>query len=189
MGTDLLIPGALVSNTTERSDKASVVSASLALAAYPDEEDELELLDEELVEEEAAEDELLDDELLEDELLEDELLEDEPAVPPHPLSTTAKAASARFKDFIVRSKRSVIRIEGLSHGLQSRFRYAIHILCIPGATMRKTFQKLAEQVCSECAYFGNNDGRGHIGASHNYRNKVYWAIKIFIHLDFLQLFF
>jgi hypothetical protein len=96
MGTDLLIPGALVSNTTERSDKASVVSASLALAACPDEDDELALLDdEELVEEELAEDELLDDELLED-----ELLEDEPVVPPHPLSTTTKTARVKFRGFM-----------------------------------------------------------------------------------------
>ena len=90
---DLLMPGAPVSNTTERSAKASVVSASLELAAYPDEDEELELLDE-------LDDELFEDELLVDELLEDELLEDEPEVPPHPLSTTAKAASAKFKDFM-----------------------------------------------------------------------------------------
>ena len=107
------MPGALVSNTTERSAKASVVSASLALAAYPDEDDELELLDEELFEDELLEDvlledEALDDELLEDELLEDELLEDEPEVPPHPLSTTAMAASAKFNDFIFRSKQSLL---------------------------------------------------------------------------------
>jgi hypothetical protein len=126
MGTDLLIPGALVSNTTERSANASVVSASLALAACPDEDDELalldELLDDELVEEELVEDELLEDELLddelveeelvedellEDELLEDELLEDDSEVPPHPLSTTAKTARVKFRDFIIRSKRSL----------------------------------------------------------------------------------
>lgn len=99
------MPGALVSNTTERSAKGSVVSASLALAAYPDEDDELELLDDELFE-----DELLDDELLEDELLEDELLEDEPEVPPHPPSTTAKTASVKFRDFIFRSKRSLLEL-------------------------------------------------------------------------------
>jgi hypothetical protein len=105
MGMDLLMPGAFVSNTTERSANASVVSASLALAAYPDEDDELELLDDELVDEELLEDELVEEELLDDELLEaepleDELLDDEPDVPPHPLSTMAKAASAKFKDFI-----------------------------------------------------------------------------------------
>jgi hypothetical protein len=76
-----------------------VVSASLALAAYPDEDDELELLDDELFEDELLEDEA-PDELLEDELLEDEPPDDEPEVPPHPLSTTAKAASAKFKDFM-----------------------------------------------------------------------------------------
>lgn|GEM_PF-2936156 len=108
------MPGAFVSNTTERSANASVVSASLELAAYPDEDDELELLDDELFEEELAEEELLDDELLEDELLEEELLEDEPEVPPHPPSTTAKAASAKFKDFIFRSKRAVISMGELS---------------------------------------------------------------------------
>lgn len=102
------MPGAPVSNTTERSAKASVVSASLALAAYPDEDDELELLDEELFEDELLEDVLLEDEALDDELLEDELLEDEPEVPPHPLSTTATAASAKFKDFIFRSKQSLL---------------------------------------------------------------------------------
>lgn len=91
MGTDLLIPGALVSNTTERSDKASVVSASLALAACPDEDDELALLDDE---------ELVEEELAEDELLEDELLEDEPVVPPHPLSTTTKTARVKFRGFM-----------------------------------------------------------------------------------------
>lgn len=100
MGMDLLIPGAPVSNTSDRSAKASVVSASLELAAYPDEDDELELLDELL------DDELLEDEALDDELLEDELLEDE--VPPHPLSTTANAASVKFKDFIFRSKQSLL---------------------------------------------------------------------------------
>jgi hypothetical protein len=91
MGTDLLIPGALVSNTTERSDKASVVSASLALAACPDEDDELALLDDE---------ELVEEELAEDELLDDELLEDEPVVPPHPLSTTTKTARVKFRGFM-----------------------------------------------------------------------------------------
>ena len=106
MGTDLLIPGALVSNTTERSANASVVSASLALAACPDEDDELALLDE-LLDEELVEEELVEDELLEDELLEDELLEDDSEVPPHPLSTTAKTARVKFRDFIVRSKRSL----------------------------------------------------------------------------------
>lgn len=98
------MPGALVSNTTERSANASVVSASLALAVYPDEDDELELLDDELVDEELLEDELLE-ELLDAAPLEDEALDDEPEVPPHPLSTTANAASAKFKDFIIRSKR------------------------------------------------------------------------------------
>lgn len=97
---DLLIPGALVLNTSDRSAKASVVSASLELAAYPDEDDALELLDDELFEDELFEEELLDVELLEDELLEEELLDDEPEVPPHPLSTTANAASAKFKDFM-----------------------------------------------------------------------------------------
>lgn len=99
---DLLMPGALVSNTTERSANASVVSASLALAACPDEDDELALLDELL------DDELLDDELLEDELLEDELLDDEPEAPPHPLSTTANAAIVKFKAFIFCSKRPLL---------------------------------------------------------------------------------
>jgi hypothetical protein len=102
-----------VSNTSERSAKASVVSASLELAAYPDEDDELELLDE-LLDDEPLEDELLEDEALDDELLEDELLEDEPEVPPHPLSTTAKAASVKFKDFIFRSKRSLLVFGELS---------------------------------------------------------------------------
>lgn len=97
---DLLIPGALVLNTSDRSANASVVRASLALAAYPDEDDELELLDDELFEDELFEEELLDVELLEDELLEEELLDDEPEVPPQPLSTTANAASAKFKDFM-----------------------------------------------------------------------------------------
>lgn len=92
------MPGAPVSNTSDRSANASVVSASLELAAYPDEDDELELLDE----------------LLDDELLEDELLEDEPEVPPHPPSTTAKAASAKFKDFIFRSKRSLLILVNLT---------------------------------------------------------------------------
>lgn len=96
------MPGAPVLKTKVRSANASVVSASLALAAYPDEDDELELLDDELFEEE-----LLDDELLEDELLEDELLEDDPEVPPHPLSTTTKAASAKLMDFIFRPKQSL----------------------------------------------------------------------------------
>lgn len=99
------MPGAPVSNTSDRSANASVVSESLELAAYPDEDDELELLEdelleEELFEEELLEEELLDVELLEDELLEDELLDDEPEVPPQPLSTTANAASAKFKDFM-----------------------------------------------------------------------------------------
>jgi len=133
------MPGALVSNTTERSANASVVSASLALAAYPDEDDELELLDdelfeEELLEEELLEEELLDDELLEDEPLEDELLDVEAELPPHPLSTTAKAASAKFKDFIVRSKRSLlvwVNYPYAPNSRQSRLRYAIHICCIP----------------------------------------------------------
>jgi hypothetical protein len=107
MEMDLLMPGALVSNNSERSANASVVSASLALAACPDEDDELALLDE-LLDDELVEDELLDDELLEDELLEDELLDDEPEAPPHPLSTTAMAASAKFKDFIFRSERSLL---------------------------------------------------------------------------------
>lgn len=123
------MPGAPVSNTTERSAKASVVSESLALTAYPDEDDELELLDDELFEEE-----LLDVELLEDELLEDELLEDDPEVPPHPLSTTAKAASAKFKDFIFRSKQSLLVLLNYPFapsGSQSRLRYAFHICCIP----------------------------------------------------------
>lgn len=135
---DLLIPGALVSNTTERSDKASVVSASLALAACPDEDDELALLDEELVEEEAAEDELLDDELLEDELLEDELLEDELAVPPHPLSTTAKTARVKFRDFIVRSRGHYLN-GGLSHGLLSRFAMQF--------TSRERLMRSALKIC------------------------------------------
>lgn len=128
------MPGALVSNTTERSANASVVSASLALAAYPDEEDELELLDDELLEEELLEEELLDDELLDDELLEDELEDDEPEVPPHPLSTTTNAATAKFKDFIALSRRSLlvwVNYPYAPYGLQSRLRYAIHIRCIP----------------------------------------------------------
>lgn len=128
------MPGALVSNTTERSANASVVSASLALAAYPDEEDELELLDDELPEEELLEEELLDDELLDDELLEDELEDDEPEVPPHPLSTTTNAATAKFKDFIALSRRSLlvwVNYPYAPYGLQSRLRYAIHIRCIP----------------------------------------------------------
>jgi hypothetical protein len=131
---DLFMPGALVSNTTERSANASVVSASLALAAYPDEEDELELLDDELLEEELLEEELLDDELLDDELLEDELEDDEPEVPPHPLSTTTNAATAKFKDFIALSRRSLlvwVNYPYAPYGLQSRLRYAIHIRCIP----------------------------------------------------------
>lgn len=107
------MPGALVLNTSDRSANASVVSESLALAAYPDEDVELELLDDELFEEELVEEELLEEELpdvelLEDELLEDELLDDEPEVPPHPMSTTAKAASAKFKSFIFRSKQSLL---------------------------------------------------------------------------------
>jgi hypothetical protein len=136
MGMDLLMPGALVSNTTERSASASVVSASLELAVYPDEDDELlddELLDDELFEEELLEEELPDVELLEEELLEDELLDDEPEVPPHPPSTTAKAASAKFKDFIFRSRRSLLVLLNYPHapsGSQSRLRYAIHICCI-----------------------------------------------------------
>lgn len=126
MGMDLLLPGALVSNTTERSANASVVSASLALAAYPDEADELELLD----------DELFEEELLEEELLEDELEDDEPEVPPHPLSTTANATSAKFKDFIFRSKRPLfvwVNYPLAPNGLQSRLRYAIHVLRLPRA--------------------------------------------------------
>jgi hypothetical protein len=139
MGTDLLIPGALVSNTTERSANASVVSASLALAACPDEDDELALLDEELVEEEAAEDELLDDELLEDELLEDELLEDELAVPPHPLSTTAKTARVKFRDFIVRSRGHYLNWRIIPRPPIS-ICYAIHI---PRAINEKRSQNLS----------------------------------------------
>lgn len=126
MGMDLLLPGALVSNTTERSANASVVSASLALAAYPDEDDEVELLD----------DELFEEELLEEELLEDELEDDEPEVPPHPLSTTANATSAKFKDFIFRSKRPLfvwVNYPLAPNGLQSRLRYAIHVLRLPRA--------------------------------------------------------
>lgn len=128
------MPGALVSNTTERSANASVASASLALAAYPDDVDELELLDDELFEDELLEEELLEDELLEDEPLEDELLDDEPEVPPHPLSTTAKAASAKFKDFIFRSKRSLFVLENYPRAPnepQCPFCYAIHIPYLP----------------------------------------------------------
>ncbi len=108
------MPGAFVSNTTERSANASVVSASLALAAYPDEDDELELLDDELVEDELLEDELLEEELLDAAPLEEEVLDDEPEVPPHPLSTMAKAASAKFKDFIFSLQTAFVRIGGLS---------------------------------------------------------------------------
>lgn len=133
---DLLLPGALVSNTTERSANASVVSASLALAAYPDEDDEVELLDDELFDEELVVEELLEEELLDDKPLEDELVDDEPEVPPHPLSTTANATSAKFKDFIFRSKRPLfvwVNYPLAPNGLQSRLRYAIHVLRLPRA--------------------------------------------------------
>lgn len=131
------MPGALVSNTTERSANTCVVSASLELAAYPDEDDELELLDDELFDEELVEEELLDEELLEDGPLEDELEDDEPELPPQPLSTTATAASARWKDFMIAPE--VVISGALSHGRQSRFRYALHIHCIPQAAAKSTF--------------------------------------------------